>query len=106
MRYKMDPLTWQKCIRRSWPFTIGLRTVIAFAMVLPLAIGLAPSFGTKTLINDLYFVKTFATTTAISTVAYVLSERLILVFKDTLCSKNMFGKDLNKLGEQATKEKV
>jgi hypothetical protein len=45
-------------------------------------------------------------TLAISLVAYWLSEYLIKRFKDTLCKKGLFGKDLNKAGDQETKEKV
>jgi hypothetical protein len=42
----------------------------------------------------------------ISVVAYMLSSHLITKFKDVLCSKGLFGKDLNKAGERDKKEKV
>jgi hypothetical protein len=45
-------------------------------------------------------------TIAISIVAYYIASNLIMNFKDTLCAKGMFGKDLNKAGDRETKEKV
>lgn len=45
-------------------------------------------------------------TIAISIVAYYIASNLIMKFKDTLCAKGMFGKDLNKAGDRETKEKV
>ena len=45
-------------------------------------------------------------TLAISVLAYMISENLIMRFKDTLCNKGLFGKDLNKAGDRETKEKV
>jgi len=37
-------------------------------------------------------------TFAISILAFLLSQHLIIRFKDTLCAKGLFGKDLNKAG--------
>jgi hypothetical protein len=51
-------------------------------------------------------LKVLAITLAISVFAYMLSQSLIDRFKDTLCSKGLFGKDLNKAGERDKKEKV
>jgi hypothetical protein len=62
--------------------------------------------GPKILMTDYSFIKMLGISLAISTVAYFWTDRSIDSFKDTLCTKNMFGKDLNKLGDQATKEKV
>lgn len=45
-------------------------------------------------------------TFAISFVAYHVANKLILGFKDVLCGKGLFGKDLNKAGDRETKEKV
>jgi hypothetical protein len=58
------------------------------------------------LMTDYNFLKLLGITLVISSLAYFWTDRGIVRFKDTLCSKNMFGKDLNKLGDQATKEKV
>lgn len=42
----------------------------------------------------------------ISVIAFWLSQNLIDRFKDILCAKGLFGKDLNKAGDRETKEKV
>jgi len=55
--------------------------------------------GTKALLLDLNFWRILVITIAISAAAYILTDRGILAFKQTLCDKNLFGKDLNKLGE-------
>jgi UDP-N-acetylglucosamine--dolichyl-phosphate N-acetylglucosaminephosphotransferase len=47
-----------------------------------------------------------AITSAISVSAFYASTHLIEKFKDTLCAKNLFGKDLNKSGVKETKPKV
>lgn len=44
--------------------------------------------------------------TFLSIVAYILTGHFINVFKDPLCKSGLFGKDLNKAGEQEDKEKV
>lgn len=55
---------------------------------------------------DANSIQVLLITLAISIVAFFLSQHLIDRFKDTLCSKGLFGKDLNKAGERETKEKV
>lgn len=51
-------------------------------------------------------MKLIGITLSISLLAFFVSANLIERFKDTLCSKNLFGKDLNKAGVRETKEKV
>jgi hypothetical protein len=55
---------------------------------------------------NLETLKNLLITFLISVVAYILSSHLITKFKDVLCSKGLFGKDLNKAGERDKKEKV
>jgi UDP-N-acetylglucosamine--dolichyl-phosphate N-acetylglucosaminephosphotransferase len=55
---------------------------------------------------DANSIQVLLITLAISIVAFFLSQHLIDRFKDTLSSKGLFGKDLNKAGERETKEKV
>jgi hypothetical protein len=50
--------------------------------------------------------KNLMITFLISVLAYQISSHLISKFKDVLCTKGMFGKDLNKAGERDKKEKV
>jgi hypothetical protein len=63
-------------------------------------------FG-KHLMADFHFMKVFVTTLLISIVAYFITKVFINQMKSQLCDKGgLFGKDLNKVGDQATKEKV
>lgn len=55
--------------------------------------------------NEL-FLKTIILTIVTSIGAYYISAQLIGVFKDMLCDKGLFGRDLNKSGEQRYKLKV
>ena len=71
------------------------------------------SLGLPTLVYFLPFGKNLltentlmVTTIGISVIAFYVSSELIEQFKDTLCAKNLFGKDLNKQGDRETKEKV
>jgi hypothetical protein len=48
-----------------------------------------------------------STTVALSVVAFFIAEVFINQLMGQLCEKGgLFGKDLNKVGDQATKEKV
>jgi len=46
-----------------------------------------------------------ATTTLLSLAAYWLTDKGILEFKDTFKTKNLFGKDLNKIGDHRDEAK-
>ena len=94
----MDPDVWDSSIRHSFPWSLSLRQVIQLA-VLIITLAAALPLGTKVLMADYSFIKLLGITLAISSVAYYWTDKGINSFKDTLCSKNMFGKDLNKLGE-------
>ena len=101
----MEPSVWEASQRKIFPWSLSLRNVIQIACFLIVAAGVAP-IGKNDLLLDTSFLWLLGITLAISTVAYKLSDKFILAFKDTLCNRNMFGKDLNKLGEQKDKEKV
>jgi len=99
----MDAAIWEKSQRKSFPFNITLSKVILLALLTPISVFFIP-FGKG-------FVSWSSTrilliTVAISILAYHVSCKLITGFKDILCSKGLFGKDLNKSGERETKEKV
>ena len=104
-RYKMDPVIWEASNRKIFPWSLSLLKVVQLTVALIILAAVAP-IGKSYLLLDTPFLKLLSITLFISYIAFHLSDILILRFKDTLCSKNMFGKDLNKLGDQATKEKV
>jgi hypothetical protein len=102
-RYKMDPEIWKQSQRKNFPFNISLSNVIFLSLAAPLTMFVSP-FGKDYISFDT--TKILLITSLISVFAYHVSNHLITTFKDTLCAKGLFGKDLNKAGERETKEKV
>lgn len=102
-RYKMDEKIWLASQRKSFPFNFNLTQIIAISLATPVVMFFLPSSS-----NSINWRTTqmLLTTLVISIFAYFLAKSLINRFKDTLCSKGLFGKDLNKAGERETKEKV
>jgi UDP-N-acetylglucosamine--dolichyl-phosphate N-acetylglucosaminephosphotransferase len=101
----MDPKIWEESNRHTFPWSLNLRKVFQLAVLIICLAAVLP-VGPKMLLTDYSFIKLLGITLTISSAAYIWTDKSIDSFKDTLCSKNMFGKDLNKLGDQATKEKV
>jgi hypothetical protein len=99
----MDAAVWDKSQRKSFPFNINLSYVIVLSLLTPLAVFVLP-IGKSYVSWD--SVRILLITIAISIMAYHVSNKLIMGFKDILCQKGLFGKDLNKAGERETKEKV
>lgn len=102
-RYNMDADIWVKSQRTSFPFSLSLNTVVGLAVLLPVAILVFP-FGDSPIKSETVWI--LVITLAISIFAFYLAQHLIVLFKDTLAAKGLFGKDLNKAGERDTKEKV
>ena len=94
LRYKMDPAKWEKSQRKSFPFNLSLSSIVTISVLLPVITYLLP-FG----IEKPAEWKLLAITIAISFLAYHVSNHLIMNFKDVLCTKGKFGRDLNKLGD-------
>lgn len=99
----MDAQVWKESQRTGFPFTLTLNQVISMAALTPVVFYSVPTTTSKINWPTLQIL---LITLAISVVAYLLSQNLIMRFKDTLCKKGLFGKDLNKAGERETKEKV
>ena len=101
----MDPNVWEKSNRTSFFYRFGLNEIFALSISMIGLYAVAP-FG-KHLMADIHFMLVFLTTLVISVVAYYVTKVFINQMKSQLCDKGeLFGKDLNKVGDQATKEKV
>jgi hypothetical protein len=94
----MDPQIWEESKRTEFPWSLDLRKVIQIAVLLIIIAGLLP-IGSKALLLDIDFWRILIITLVISGAAYALTDRGIAAFKQRLCDKNLFGKDLNKLGD-------
>jgi hypothetical protein len=94
LRYNMDPAKWEKSQRKTFPFNLSLSSIMTISVLLPVVTYLMP-FG----IEKPAEWKLLAITIAISFLAYHVSNHLIMNFKDVLCAKGKFGRDLNKLGD-------
>ena len=101
----MDPNTWQKSNRTGFLYSFTLNNVLQICVANIIGYSLAP-FG-RQLVTDSHFMTVVATTVALSVVAFFIAEVFINQLMGQLCEKGgLFGKDLNKVGDQATKEKV
>lgn len=101
----MDPVVWQQSIRTSLFYRINLNHILYILIGNLLLFTLAP-FG-KSFFADSNVVFTFCSVLAISFLAFAVADIFIGTMKNKLCNTGgLFGKDLNKLGDQATKEKV
>lgn len=101
----MDPATWQKSMRHSFFYRFTLNHVFLLCAANIIIYSVAP-FGSR-LFLDTHFLVVLLTTLVLSLIAFFIADIFIDQIKSKLCEKGgLFGKDLNKLGEQATKEKV
>lgn len=99
-RYKMDEEIWAKS-KRGFPFNIPLKAIVTFALGLPILL----SFMYFNFENK-YYWKVYIFTLFISMVAYVVTDKAIEQFKESLEKNGLFGKDLNKAGQRETKPAV
>jgi len=93
-RYAMDTKVWRKTLRSSFMYSTPLEVIVGLPLFLPLVYILVDR-GLK----DSYFF-TILQTVAVSFFAFYASDKLIETFKETLEKKGLFGRDLNKAGEQ------
>jgi hypothetical protein len=88
----MDEGIWQAS-KRGFPFNIPFKFIVIVALGTPIAASFY-AFDTK----NHYLWKCYIFTLAMSVVAYVLSDKMIGQFKQSLEKNGLFGKDLNKAG--------
>lgn len=101
----MEPATWRKSMRHSLFYRVSLNQVFLLCLANVVFYCLAP-FGNH-LVADKHFLVVLITTVLLSVVAFFIADIFIGQMKAKLCEKGgLFGKDLNKVGDQATKEKV
>jgi hypothetical protein len=90
----MDVEIWQKS-KRGFPFNVPLWLVISIALGLPLV----ASFLYLDFSNP-YLWKVYIFTLFMSAGAYVVTDKAIEQFKESLEKNGLFGKDLNKAGQR------
>ena len=99
----MDPATWRLTLRSSPFYSTPLEYIIGLPLILPLIFLLFDLWITDQ--NYSYFM-TILQTIGISCLAFYTSDKLIESFQGTLEKKGLFGRDLNKAGEQKDKKPV
>lgn len=99
-RYNMDAGIW-KASQRGFPFNVSHKAIVAISLGIPSV----ASFLLIDLSNT-HLWTTIALIVFISVVAFQLTEKVIMQFKESLENNGMFGKDLNKAGAKEDKPKV
>jgi len=82
IRYGMEPAIWRKSQRNYFPYNLSLTSVICVPFVVPMGYLL---FHLTVVTSDLKGLKTLLQTIVVSMLGYLLTDRLILAFKDNLC---------------------
>lgn len=103
VRYNMDPELWRQAQRKGFPYNVPLEVILGGPLIVPLAYLL---FSLIQNMRNTYYLMTVLQTVAWSLVGYYCADKLIDSFKDTLCKKGLFGRDLNKAGVQREKKPV
>jgi len=85
-------------MRTTFPYNLTLGQVMLSVIALPALIGVLP-LGNPLLL-DTFFVLNLNITMVIAVVAYFITVKVITAFKETFSKKGLFGKDLNKAGEE------
>lgn len=98
----MNPVVWEASKRSGWLFNANWNLVIGIPLIVPLAAFICDLI----LSNNMQHTKTAIQTIVASIFGYIATDRLIDAFKDDLRNKGLFGRDLNKAGEQKDKEPV
>lgn len=99
-RYNMDADVWAKS-KRGFPFNVPLKVIVLISLGIP--IGMSAVYFD---FSNTYLWKVYLFTLAISVVAYIVTEKAIEQFKESLEKNGLFGKDLNKAGERDKKPPV
>jgi ABC-type sulfate transport system permease component len=102
----MESNVWESSKRPSLLFNINLSLLFVVCLTIVTLIGVAP-FGKVSLLTDHHFITCLVTTLALSFIAYLITRSFISSIGQKLCEKGgLFGRDLNKLGEQESKPKM
>jgi hypothetical protein len=99
----MDHTIWRAAQLKSAIHSIPLKIIVGVPMVLPLLF-LLINRGMKGF-YDPHFL-TLIQTIMVSITAFFATDKAIESFGDSLKSKGLFGRDLNKAGEQKLKKPV
>ena len=96
----MNPQLWKKS-QRGFPFNIPLNGIILACLLIPFAL-------TMVLFDPAnhYLWKVYLFTLALSVLGYIVAEKAIDQFKESLEKAGLFGKDLNKAGVKEDKPRV
>ena len=84
-------------------YSTPIEIIIGVPLVVPL-IFLLFDLGVRD--RNFGYFSTILQTIAVSCVAFYISDKLVDSFKETLEKKGLFGRDLNKAGEQKDKKPV
>ena len=99
----MDSKIWKAAQRNHFPYNVKLEWIVGVPLVLPLGFLLIH----MTVVHpDVAFLKTILQTLGVSVLGYLLSDKMIEAFKESLEKKGLFGRDLNKAGIQKDKKPV
>jgi len=99
-RYNMDEKIWTAS-KRGFPFNVPFWFIVTLALGPPI-VGSIFTFDPK----NHYLWKCYVCTLALSLAAYLISDKMIEQFKESLEKNGLFGKDLNKAGQRDTKPPV
>ena len=99
----MNEKIWEASKRNSFPYNFDVWATCIVPMVLALVFLI---FHLTILKENSQHLKTILLTIFTSVFAYWLTDKLIYAFKDNLCEKGQFGRDLNKSGIQRFKKPV
>jgi len=91
----MTEKTWEASKRNSFPYNLDVWGTCIVPMVLALGFLIV---NLTILKENEQHLKTILLTIFTSIIAYWLTDKLIYAFKDNLCGKGQFGRDLNKSG--------
>ena len=104
-RYGMDKEMWKDSQRKSFPFNLSLLSIFFLCVCGLFIAGMHPA---RNIFSDYNLIACIGTTTLVSIVAFYLTDKGIVEFKEKLEGKGLFGRDLNKIGDHRdeTKEKM
>lgn len=99
----MDAVIWRASMRPDFPYNLDLKWIVGVPFILPMAYII---FDMAVIAKNFIYLKTILLVLLMSICGYVISDKMIDAFKEKLCEKGQFGRDLNKAGVQKEKVKV
>ena len=84
----MDTKVWKAAQRTDFPYNISLEWIVGLPFVFPL-IAFLYQLCLINIRGDNQFLKTAAQTIVMSIIAFYVSDKLIDVFKESLCKKGL-----------------